>query len=177
MFGGHCHQLCDCEGEGSCHPVTGKCLCPPGEQDLDEKLVWAKALVTPLSPMVTKQSIDTFARNDTPLRNITPTMLSTYLWHDGSKSIAVSAQTPTNQPLDWQRAYSKYLKEHNQATSTQTSFTEITRMKAMINYDPNSILESHAPNNLWELRFIQSSIFLSTHKSLEYKVGILLQLS
>ena len=31
MFGDNCHQLCDCERESSCHPVTGKCLCPPGK--------------------------------------------------------------------------------------------------------------------------------------------------
>ncbi|XP_027819555.3 multiple epidermal growth factor-like domains protein 6 [Ovis aries] len=31
MFGDNCHQLCDCERESSCHPVTGKCLRPPGK--------------------------------------------------------------------------------------------------------------------------------------------------
>lgn len=29
-FGDNCQQSCDCEGESSCHPATGKCLCPPG---------------------------------------------------------------------------------------------------------------------------------------------------
>ncbi|EPQ20494.1 Multiple epidermal growth factor-like domains protein 6 [Myotis brandtii] len=30
MFGDNCQHLCDCESKISCHPVTGKCLCPPG---------------------------------------------------------------------------------------------------------------------------------------------------
>lgn len=33
-YGQACNSLCRCQNGGSCDPVTGKCLCPPGVQGL-----------------------------------------------------------------------------------------------------------------------------------------------
>lgn len=30
MFGENCTKKCDCDNNGSCDPVTGKCTCGPG---------------------------------------------------------------------------------------------------------------------------------------------------